>query len=129
MRRTLVVAIIVLAVVAGGVAVAQTAQRFSDVPADHPQAAVIDWAADVGLTTGYGAEAFAASVFHPAFGNYAMGVTELSQRWVNHMVQVITAGPCAKMIRTQETANGYVGRCGVQRHADGSTTVCDPWCD
>ena len=53
MRRTLVVAAIVVAVLAGGVAVAQTAQRFSDVPADHPQADAIAWAAETGLTAGY----------------------------------------------------------------------------
>ena len=54
MRRTLVVATIVLAVLAGGAAVAQTGQRFHDVPVDHPQADAIAWAADVGLTVGYG---------------------------------------------------------------------------
>ena len=45
-----VTAVVVLVV--GGTAIAQT-QRFSDVPADHPQAAAIEWAADVGVTAGY----------------------------------------------------------------------------
>lgn len=54
MRRTLVVATIVLAVLAGGVAAAQTGQRFWDVPVDHPQVGAVEWAAETGLTVGYG---------------------------------------------------------------------------
>ena len=50
--RILVVAAIVVAVLAGGVAAAQSG-RFSDVPSDHRHAAAIEWAADTGLTAGY----------------------------------------------------------------------------
>ena len=41
-------------VVAGGTVAAQTAQRFSDVPPDHEAHEAVEWAADVGLTLGYG---------------------------------------------------------------------------
>lgn len=50
--RRLVVVGVAAAVLVGGTAIAQT-QRFSDVPADHPQADAIAWAAEVGLTAGY----------------------------------------------------------------------------
>ena len=53
-RRTVVAAVVAVAVLAGGTAIAQSSQRFSDVPADHPQADAIHWAADTGLTLGYG---------------------------------------------------------------------------
>lgn len=46
-----VVAVVVLAV--AGTAVAQTAQRFSDVPPDHEAAEAVEWAAETGLTLGY----------------------------------------------------------------------------
>ena len=52
--RRLLIAVIAVAVLVGGTAIAQTIQRFSDVPAGHPQADAIAWAADVGLTVGYG---------------------------------------------------------------------------
>ncbi|MYA85664.1 MAG: S-layer homology domain-containing protein [Acidimicrobiaceae bacterium] len=52
--RRLLIAVIAVAVLVGGTAIAQTGQRFSDVPADHPQADAIHWAADAGVTTGYG---------------------------------------------------------------------------
>jgi len=54
MSKRLVVAVIAVVAVLGGTAVGQSVQRFSDVPADHPQADAIDWAAEVGLTVGYG---------------------------------------------------------------------------
>ena len=53
-RRFAVAVVTAVAVLAGGTAIAQTSQRFSDVPADHPQADAIMWAADTGLTVGYG---------------------------------------------------------------------------
>lgn len=55
MRRTIVVAasIVTVLVVVAGTVVAQTTRRFSDVPADHPAAEAIHWAADVGITTGW----------------------------------------------------------------------------
>lgn len=53
-RRLAITVVAVLMLAVGGVAVAQSVQRFSDVPSDHPQAAAIDWAAEVGLTAGYG---------------------------------------------------------------------------
>ena len=54
-KRTLVVVIAVVVVlsVAGTVA-AQSTLRFSDVPTDHPDFAAISWAAEVGVTAGYG---------------------------------------------------------------------------
>lgn len=52
-RLTVALAIAVVAVV-GGTAIAQTAQRFSDVPADHEAHEAVEWAASVGLTVGYG---------------------------------------------------------------------------
>ncbi|MCY3616634.1 MAG: S-layer homology domain-containing protein [Acidimicrobiaceae bacterium] len=54
MPKKLTVAVIAAAVLAaGGTAVAQTSQRFSDVPADHPAHGAVEWAAEVGLTLGY----------------------------------------------------------------------------
>ena len=52
-KRLAVAGIAVLTLAVGGTAVAQSVQRFSDVPPDHPQAAAIEWAADVGVTAGY----------------------------------------------------------------------------
>ena len=52
-RLTVVLAIAVVVVV-GGTAIAQTAQRFSDVPSDHEAHEAVEWAASVGLTVGYG---------------------------------------------------------------------------
>lgn len=51
--RRLAAAVLAVTVLVGGTAIAQTSQRFSDVSADHPHAAAIAWAADVGLTVGY----------------------------------------------------------------------------
>lgn len=65
MRRILVVAAIAFVVLVGGTVAAQTVQRFSDVAPDHPQAAAIDWAADVGLTAGYGDGTFRPDVALP----------------------------------------------------------------
>lgn len=53
MSKRLIVVVVAVVVLVSGTAVAQTVQRFSDVPADHPQADAIHWAADVGLTVGY----------------------------------------------------------------------------
>ena len=54
MRRTLIAAVVVVAAVAAaGAAVAQSAQRFSDVPSDHEHFEAIEWAADAGLTVGF----------------------------------------------------------------------------
>ena len=55
MKKRVVAAIAcVVAVVAasGGTAVAQS-QRFPDVPADHYAYEAVEWAAEVGVTTGY----------------------------------------------------------------------------
>lgn len=53
MKTRLIVAIFVGFVLAGGgVALAQT-QWFTDVPSGHSQSDAINWAAEVGLTTGY----------------------------------------------------------------------------
>lgn len=55
MRRLISVALIVVAVlVVGGTVAAQSVQRFSDVPANHPAAEAIEWAAVSGVTVGYG---------------------------------------------------------------------------
>ena len=54
MSKKLIVAVIAAVAAVGGTAVGQSIQRFSDVPADHPQAAAIAWATGVGLTVGYG---------------------------------------------------------------------------
>lgn len=54
MSKQLTVALAVaVVVVVGGTAVAQTAQRFTDVPPDHDAFEAIDWAAEAGVTTGY----------------------------------------------------------------------------
>ena len=54
-RRTTIGLLVVLLVVsAASAAVAQRGQRFSDVPADHPDRIAIEWAAEVGLTVGVG---------------------------------------------------------------------------
>ena len=44
---------LVAGLVAGGTAAAQSTQRFPDVPPDHPAFEAVDWAAEVGVTTGY----------------------------------------------------------------------------
>ncbi len=55
MPKRLAVALLAAAVSAvAGTAIAQTAQRFSDVPPDHEAVEAIEWAASVGLTVGYG---------------------------------------------------------------------------
>ena len=43
-----------LVVGAASVAVAQSGSRFTDVPADHSDRVAIEWAAEAGLTVGYG---------------------------------------------------------------------------
>ncbi len=47
-----VVAVVALSV--AGTVAAQSTQRFSDVPPEHPDFAAINWAAEVGVTAGYG---------------------------------------------------------------------------
>ena len=47
-----VVAVVVVFAVVGTV-VAQSSQRFSDVSPDHPDYDAVQWAAEVGVTTGY----------------------------------------------------------------------------
>jgi len=53
MPKRLFAVVVVIVVVVGGTAVAQTVERFSDVPADHPASDAIEWAAEIGLTAGY----------------------------------------------------------------------------
>ena len=54
-RRTrIAAAALAVLLAAAGTAVAQTAQRFSDVPPDHEAHTAVEWAAEVGLTAGYG---------------------------------------------------------------------------
>ena len=56
MHRSLawIVAVAVVVLVVGGTVAAQTAQRFSDVPPDHEAFEAVEWAAESGLTVGYG---------------------------------------------------------------------------
>ena len=42
-----------IVMIVGGTVVAQTGQRFSDVPPDHEHWAAVGWAAEAGVTTGY----------------------------------------------------------------------------
>ena len=54
MSRIFKIAAVAVAVLAtAGTVAAQSPQRFSDVPASHPAHEAIEWAAVVGLTTGY----------------------------------------------------------------------------
>ena len=54
MPKRLTVAVIVVAILAAaGSAVAQSVQRFSDVPPDHYAFEAVEWAAEAGVTTGY----------------------------------------------------------------------------
>lgn len=55
-RRKAAIGLVVVLLVAGvaSVAVGQTERRFSDVAADDPNRIAIEWAADAGLTVGYG---------------------------------------------------------------------------
>ena len=55
-RRKAAIGLVVVLLVAGvaSVAVAQLERRFSDVAADDPNRIAIEWAADAGLTVGYG---------------------------------------------------------------------------
>ena len=54
-KRTLLVVIAaVVALSVAGTVAAQSTLRFSDVPTDHPDFAAINWAAEVGVTNGYG---------------------------------------------------------------------------
>lgn len=53
-RTLLVIAAAVVVLSVAGTVAAQSALRFSDVPADHPDFAAINWAAEVGVTAGYG---------------------------------------------------------------------------
>lgn len=55
-RRKAAVGLVVVLVVVGvaSVAVGQFEERFSDVPADDPNRIAIEWAAEAGLTIGYG---------------------------------------------------------------------------
>ena len=55
MPKRLTVAVIAVAILAAaGTAVAQTVQRFDDVPPDHEAFEAVEWAAQTGLTLGYG---------------------------------------------------------------------------
>ena len=57
MRRRVIAtaaAALVAVLVAAGAVVAQTAQRFEDVPPDHYAFEAVEWAAEAELTTGYG---------------------------------------------------------------------------
>ena len=54
MPKRLTVAMLVVVLAVGGTAVAQTAQRFSDVPPNHEAFEAVEWAAETGLTVGYG---------------------------------------------------------------------------
>ena len=53
-RRLVSAAVIVALVAVGGAAIAQSAQRFTDVPPEHPAYEAVEWAASVELTLGYG---------------------------------------------------------------------------
>ena len=58
-RKTTIGLVVVLLVVgAASVAGGQLERRFSDVPADDPNRTAIEWAADAGLTLGYGDGSF-----------------------------------------------------------------------
>ena len=51
--RKLVVIVIVAVLAVGGTVAAQSTQRFPDVPPDHPDYDAVQWAAEVGVTTGH----------------------------------------------------------------------------
>ena len=54
MPKRLTIALLAAAILAAaGTAVAQTVQRFGDVPPDHEAFEAVEWAAEVGVTTGY----------------------------------------------------------------------------
>lgn len=54
-KRTLFVVVAAVAVVSvAGTVAAQSTLRFSDVPRDHPDFVAIEWAAEAGVTVGYG---------------------------------------------------------------------------
>lgn len=53
-RLSYVIAAVTVAAAVAGTAVAQSAQRFTDVPPHHPDFAAIEWAAEAGVTAGYG---------------------------------------------------------------------------
>ena len=54
-RRTrIAAAALAVLLAAAGTAVAQTAQRFTDMPPSHEAHTAVEWAAEVGLTVGYG---------------------------------------------------------------------------
>ena len=53
-RRIAAVALIVVVVGAVATTAVAQSQRFPDVPPDHPAYEAVEWAADVGLTLGYG---------------------------------------------------------------------------
>lgn len=52
--KRLIAATIAILLFAGGAAVGQSVQRFSDVPTDHYAHGAIEWAARNGITSGYG---------------------------------------------------------------------------
>jgi len=53
-RTSLVVVVAVVVLSIAGTVTAQSTQRFSDVTPEHPDFAAINWAAEVGVTAGYG---------------------------------------------------------------------------
>ena len=53
-KATIGLVVVMLVMGAASVAVGQFEQRFSDVPVDDPNRTAIEWAADAGLTIGYG---------------------------------------------------------------------------
>ena len=53
-KATIGLVVVMLVMGAASVAVGQFEQRFSDVPVDDPNRIAIEWAADAGLTIGYG---------------------------------------------------------------------------
>lgn len=96
--RILAAAALVLAV--GGAATAQDAQRFPDVPPEHPAFEAVEWAAEAGVTTGYTDGTFRpevplskrhALVFVERFYDDVLGATESEAFTRGDMMRVLHA--------------------------------------
>ena len=130
MPKRLTVAVVAAVVALGGTAVAQTVQRFSDVPPEHEAYEAVEWAAAVELTLGYDDGTFrpddplprwAALVFMERFYDDVLGADESSDFTRGDMMLLLKAindGTAQPAAPVPEPEGRWLPR-GDNRTADG----------
>ena len=103
MRRRMIVLIAVSGLilsVAVGTAIAQATQRFDDVPTDHEAFEAVEWAAETGLTLGYGDGTFRpdlplhkthALIFMERYYDNILGAAESDEFTLGDMMMLLKA--------------------------------------